>query len=129
MNYGPRRILIPGRQEHHPQAKYRRQIDPIPSRLLSYEGIRNLREEAGAITTAAIGVHAAAMRQAAQHLECTLYDLMRAAMPKPCDEADTTCIMVDGELIARHPSCVSSTDLESTIENFDGANGFFEQAL
>src|SRR5437016_6791957 len=70
-----------------------------------------------------------AMRQAAQHLECTLYDLMRAAMPKPCDEADTTCIMVDGELIARHPSCVSSTDLESTIENFDGANGFFEQAL
>src|SRR2546430_5341000 len=42
----PRRFLIPGRQEHHPQAKYRRQIDPIPSRLLSYEGIRNLREEA-----------------------------------------------------------------------------------
>jgi hypothetical protein len=129
LNYGPSRILIPGRQEHHPQAKHRWQIDPIPSRLLSCERVWNLCEQAGAIAAAAIGVHATPVCQPAERLECALYGLMRAGMPKPCDEADTTCIMVDGELIARHPSCVSSTDLESTIENFDGANEFFEQAL
>src|SRR5438067_13931658 len=74
-------------------------------------------------------VRAASMRQAAQHVGFTLYDFRRAAMPKPCDEADTTCIMVHRELVARHASCVSSSDLESTIENFDDANGFFEPAL
>ena len=103
------RIFLGALKKHHADAKLVRQSNPVSTSHSAEERLRKRNQQAGAISTAPICVHATAMGQARQGLKPALHDGMRRRAAQLGDEAHATCIMIrrEGEATPRHTTCLT----------------------
>ena len=103
------RIFLATLKKHHADAKLVRQFDPANPSGLPEESLRKRDQQARAISTAAIRVHAAAMGQARQGLQPAFDHGVRRRSAQLGDEANAACIMIrrKGEATLRHTTCLT----------------------
>jgi hypothetical protein len=94
---------------------------------LADEPIRDLGKQSRAIAAASVGVHATAVCQPLQGLQRSLHDFVRSPAAKLGDETHSASVVVNWDRNPRHLACVPSKKDESTIQNFDDGDGFFER--
>ena len=89
-------LFLTRRQKDHSQPKHPGQLDAKFSSTLTNQFVRDTREQTGAVTASAIGVHTSAMRQPDQGFERAVHDLPRSGSADPGDQADTAGVVVCG---------------------------------
>jgi hypothetical protein len=91
LDHLPRLRAALGLQKNHANPEPVRQLNAC---VLAGKGVRYRQEKAGAISAAAIGVHAVAMRQAAERFQRAFHDLMGRRATQLGNESHTTCVVV-----------------------------------
>src|SRR5580693_3556429 len=96
-------------KKHHADSKLVRQFNPVFLSDLAEERLRKRDQQTRAITTTAVGIHAATMGQPRQSLEPALDHGMRRRSAQLRDKTHAACIMIrrEGEATLRHTTCLT----------------------
>jgi hypothetical protein len=96
-------------KKHHADRKLVGQFNPVSASGLSEESFRKPDQQASAIATAAIGVHAATMGQARQGAEAALDHGMRRRSAQLGNETHAARIMIlrECEATLPHSTCLT----------------------
>ncbi len=86
------------RQEDHADAVFaqRRQLNALLGHLFAVERVRQLNQDARAVTHQLVGPHGTAMIQVFQDLECALHDVMGFDALDVRHESNATGVMLAG---------------------------------
>ena len=96
-------ILLSGRQEGHPHAKFDGQVDVFLQSAGAEKLLGDRNEQTGAVAAGAVGIHSAAMGQANKSDKSALDNVARAEATQLSDEAHPAGVVVRVAVEARIP--------------------------
>src|SRR5580700_3783669 len=92
-----------GLKKHHADAKLLRQMNAISARRFPEEGFGKADQQTRAVTATAVGIDAAAVRQARQRAQSSFDQSMRSRPSELSHEAHAACVMIRRECEATLP--------------------------